>query len=141
MQRLLVPVDGSENALRAVKYAIGFAQSTSQPAELHLLHVQEPVPSHVHAYFSVSDIEKMGTDAAEKILQPARRLCDEAAVSCITHARVGPIAQTIAACAGELQCNAIIMGTRGMGAIASLIIGSVTAKVIHLASVPVTLVK
>ncbi|HTN65324.1 MAG TPA: universal stress protein [Burkholderiaceae bacterium] len=140
MHRLLVPVDGSENALRAVGYAITVA--TERPnTEIHLLHVQEPMPSHVHAYFSAADIEKMGVGETEKILQPARRLCAETGVSCTAHFRIGPIAQTIADSAAELQCNVIVMGTRGMSPIANLIIGSVTAKVLHLASVPITVVK
>lgn len=140
MQKILVPVDGSDNALRAVRHAIAAANSNPM-IELHLLHVLEPMPTHVHAYFSVDDIKKIEAGAAAEILQPATRLCDEAAVPYVSHARVGAIAPTIAACADELQCNAIIMGTRGMSAIASLVIGSVTTKVIHLASVPVTLVK
>lgn len=140
MQKILVPVDGSENALRAVKHAIAIAKS-SPATQLHLLHVMEPMPTHVHAYFSVDDIQKIEASAAEDILQSVKRLCDEATVPYVSHARVGAIAQTIAACTDELQCNAIIMGTRGMSAITNLIIGSITTKVIHLVSVPITLVK
>lgn len=140
MHRLLVPVDGSENALRAVGYAISIAKDRPD-AEIHLLHVQEPVPSHVHAYFSAVDIEKMGAGEAEKTLQPARRLCEAAAVSCTTHARSGQIAQTIADSAAELGCDAIVMGTRGMSPITNLIVGSVTAKVMHLSAIPITVVK
>ena len=50
-------------------------------------------------------------------------------------------ATTIARRADSLQCEGIVMGTRGMGAIANLLLGSVAAKVVHLANVPVTLVK
>jgi nucleotide-binding universal stress UspA family protein len=39
------------------------------------------------------------------------------------------------------NCDAIVMGTRGMGAVSGLVLGSVATKVIHLADVPVTLVK
>jgi len=41
----------------------------------------------------------------------------------------------------DTECDAIIMGTRGMGSLANLVIGSVTTKVIHLVEVPVTLIK
>ena len=140
MQKILVPVDGSDNALRAVKHAIAVAKS-SLVTELHLLHVMESMPTYVHAYFSVDDIQKIEASAAEEILQSAKRLCDEATVPYVSHTRAGAIAQTIAACTDELQCNTIIMGTRGMSAITNLIIGSITTKVIHLVSVPVTLVK
>ena len=43
--------------------------------------------------------------------------------------------------AEELGCDEIIMGTRGMGAIGNLVMGSVATKVVHLAGIPVTLVK
>ena len=48
---------------------------------------------------------------------------------------------TIADCARDLQCDAIVMGTRGLGAIQTLLLGSVAVKVIHLADQPVTLIK
>jgi nucleotide-binding universal stress UspA family protein len=47
----------------------------------------------------------------------------------------------IAALAWELGCDLIVMGTHGMGSIAGLALGSVASKVIHLAGVPVTVVK
>jgi nucleotide-binding universal stress UspA family protein len=49
--------------------------------------------------------------------------------------------ETLAALADELGCDHIIMGTRGLGAISSIVLGSVTRKVLHLANVPVTCVK
>ena len=58
----------------------------------------EPMPTHVHAYFSVDDIQKIEASAAEEILQSAKRLCDEATVPYVSHTRAGAIAQTIAAC-------------------------------------------
>ncbi|MCJ9712965.1 universal stress protein, partial [Bordetella hinzii] len=41
----------------------------------------------------------------------------------------------------EKQCDRIVMGTRGLGAVGGLVLGSVAQKVIHLSPVPVTLVK
>ena len=43
--------------------------------------------------------------------------------------------------AEELNCDAIIMGTRGMGALGNLVMGSIATKVVHLTRLPVTLVK
>lgn len=93
MQKILVPVDGSDNALRAVRHAIAAANSNPM-IELHLLHVLESMPTHVHAYFSVDDIKKIEAGATAEILQPATRLCDEAAAPYVSHARVGAIAPT-----------------------------------------------
>jgi nucleotide-binding universal stress UspA family protein len=140
MEKILVPVDGSENALRAVEHAIAVAKGYAQ-AELHLLYVQDPIPPHLHLNSSIGNSERAEAKATGQALQTAKQRCDEASVSCVAHIRVGAIAQAIVAGADELQCNAIVMGTRGMNAIASLIIGSVTTKVIPLAHVPMTLIE
>lgn len=140
MHKISVPVDGSENALRAVEHAIAVAKNRTK-AELHLLYVQDPIPRPLHLNFSIDSIKSAEATITDQALQPARQLCDAATVSHVHHIRVGAIAQIIAGCADELQCDAIIMGTRGMNAIANLIIGSVTTKGIHLAQVPVALVK
>jgi nucleotide-binding universal stress UspA family protein len=54
---------------------------------------------------------------------------------------VGDTAEKIAATARRLRCSSIVMGTRGMGMLGTLVLGSIATKVIHLAKVPVTLVK
>ena len=79
-EKILIPVDGSENALRALKQAIAVARSSAD-AELHLLHVRDPIPPHLHDNFSVENIEKAEEKVADRILQAAKQLCDEAAVS------------------------------------------------------------
>ena len=53
----------------------------------------------------------------------------------------GPVAETLVRRADELGCTGIVMGTRGMGAVGNLLLGSVATKVVHLTRLPVTLVK
>lgn len=65
----------------------------------------------------------------------------EAGVDFTTEVRIGEVAREIAKAADEKGCDAIVMGTRGMGAIGNLVMGSVATKVIHLTKLPVTLVK
>jgi nucleotide-binding universal stress UspA family protein len=57
------------------------------------------------------------------------------------HVKIGMPGDTIAKEAEVLGCQSIVMGSRGHGALASLVLGSVALRVIHLAHVPVTLVK
>ena len=54
---------------------------------------------------------------------------------------LGDVAETIVAKAAELGCEAIVMGCSGKGMLAGLVLGSVARKVIHLTTLPVTLVK
>ena len=54
---------------------------------------------------------------------------------------IGQIAQTTVGTAREVGAEQIVMGSRGMSALPSHVLGSNTNKVIHLAQVPVTIAK
>lgn len=140
MRKLLIPCDGSDNALRAVRYAASLAKELSD-VELELLNVQDPLPQKVHSVLSEQEIAHWQAGEADLILQPAREILDAEEVRYQVRTRVGSPANEIARHVQETQCDAIIMGTRGMGPIVNLVIGSVATKVIHLVEVPVTLIK
>jgi nucleotide-binding universal stress UspA family protein len=140
MIRILVPLDGSDNALRAVRYAASLAQELSD-ARLELLNVQERLPPKVHAALSEKEIARWQSGYSDLVMQPARQILDAVQVPYQVGARVGSPANEIAQHVQDTQCDAIFMGTRGLGALANLVIGSVATKVIHLVQVPVTLVK
>lgn len=59
----------------------------------------------------------------------------------VFHIGVGDAADTIVKYAQEKGCSQIVMGSRGLGAVSGLILGSVATKVIHLTDIPVLLVK
>ncbi len=142
MKKILIPVDGSENALRAVQFAIRQLKDASAPVETHLLNVQPPVISgEVKIFVSQEVIQAYYHDEGTKALASARAIFEASGLPCIFHITVGHVAETIAAYAREKECEQIIMGVRGLGPLASLLLGSVTTKVVHLAKVPVTLVK
>jgi nucleotide-binding universal stress UspA family protein len=75
------------------------------------------------------------------ILAQAAVIVQAASVRCVQHVSIGTPAEEIAAYAAQHGCDAIVMGTRGMGALAGLVLGSVAHKLVHLAPVPVTLVR
>ena len=80
-------------------------------------------------------------EEGESALRSAKQLLDEAGVGYTAVIRVGHIAETIADYAKQQRCDSLVMGTRGMGAIANLVLGSIATKVLHLVDIPVTLVK
>ena len=138
--RILVPVDGSVGALRAVKHS---AAVVKEGAEVELVNVQPPMPLYgmVRAYMRAPQYRAACAALAEKALKPAIKLLKRARVAHRTHVMYGEPGATIADAARRLKCRAIVMGTRGQGAVGNLLLGSVATKVIHLAKVPVTLVK
>ena len=140
MRKILIPCDGSENGLRVVRYATSLAIRLSD-VQLELLNVQEPLPQKVHATLSEQEIALWQAGESTLILQPAMQILDVAEVQYTVSSRVGSPANEIALHVRETQCDAIIMGTRGLSPIVNLVIGSVATKVIYLVEVPVTLIK
>jgi nucleotide-binding universal stress UspA family protein len=139
---ILLPVDGSDNALRATQFVIGLVKAGTTPAEIHLLTVQPPIISgDVRMFISQDAINDYYHDEGLKALASARAALDAAGVAHAFHIGVGPIAETIAAYAKEKHCDQIVMGSHGMGAMVGLMLGSVATKVVHLVPCPVTLVK
>jgi nucleotide-binding universal stress UspA family protein len=146
MPSVLVPVDGSDNSMRAVE-ATCRQVAYRQPMTVHLLNVQPPNHSGVvKKYLSQDLIDKFHQEEGETALRSARARLDNADIAYTSHVEVGDVAQTIARYVQELDCDQVIMGTRGLGssnvaAISGLLLGSIATKVLHLVEVPVTLVK
>jgi len=81
------------------------------------------------------------TGPAERVLRPARETLDRAGIPYRASYRVGGAGSEIAAHAKEKGCDTVIMGTRGMGPIPNVVIGSVATRVVNLVDVPVVLIK
>jgi len=143
MRKVMVPVDGSECSLRAVQYLVDQRADRSNPAdlEIHLVNVQVPLSGHIGQFIKSEQIAAFQRDEGAKILQGARALLDASAVQYTAHTEVGSTAEVIVRLADSLQCDHIVMGTHGRGAFAELLVGSTTLKVVHLARVPVVLIK
>ncbi len=139
MLKVLVPVDGSENCLRAVQYLIAQVALYKECPEIHLLNVQRPFPGTVRGVRE--EAEKFHHDEGIKALAGARGVLDAAGIKYAYHINVGEAAESIANFVKDKQLDQVVMCARGMGAVATLLLGSVTAKVMHLVNVPFVLVK
>lgn len=142
MEKILVPVDGSESSVNAVKFALGLAKSAPD-THLYLLNVQEPPPVEVMVEAGISPESWQAThqEAGRGVLEAACRILGEAGIAYTTTVAVGHPVEQIATRAQELGCTAVVMGTRGMGSFANLVLGSVATRVVHAVNCPVTLVK
>ena len=139
MQKFLIPFDGSENALRAIRYAATLAQEKPS-IELELLCVIEPMPLRSIAGLDQAEITHLYFAEATRVLEPARQALNQG-ITCEQHYRIGDPANEIAAQVRQKSFDGVIMATRGMVQIANLMIGSVATRVVHLVQVPVTLIK
>lgn len=141
MRKVLVPVDGSGDSLQAVREAIRLRDS-SGAVEIHLLNVQPRVfAEETMIGMPVEQIDSYYYERGGRALAAAEALLKEAGLQFVSHRIVGPVVQSILDKQRELDCDSILMSTQGHGRIAGALLGSVSAKVLHLAQVPVTLVK
>jgi len=139
---ILVPVDGSDNALRAVRHVASGESTCREAGEIFLLNVQPPVASGVvRMFLSPGDLKGYYQEEGEKALAAAREVLEKAGVTFHAEVRVGEMGETIARYAREKGCGLIAIGTRGLGAVGNMLLGSVATKVISLSAVPVLLVK
>lgn len=129
--RVLVAADGSDLANCGLSYAIRLRQEHGWPLAIHLLNVQRFLAKEAAEHH----LEEFGL----RDTQAARALLDAAGIPYRLHIVMGHPAETIVRIARECGCEAIYMGTRGLGAIENLLLGSVAYKVAHLSPVPVTL--
>lgn len=139
--RILVPVDGSDTSLAAVRFVAGTLARGSHDLEIHLLNVQPPLPSAATTFIDSAVVRDFHLEEGAKALAAARKLLDDSGLHYASNTVVGEPAETIAAYAGQRACDCIVMGTRGLGRAAGFLLGSVGHKVLHLSKVPVTLVK
>jgi nucleotide-binding universal stress UspA family protein len=139
--KILLPVDGSESSVRAAHHVASLARCLKD-LEVHLVNVQ-PLGDDwmVRRMIKREELAKMEQEWAESAIAPIRAVLGATGVACVDHVAQGEVAETIARLAKELACDQIVMGTRGHGALRDLFLGSVAIKVLHLANVPVTLVK
>jgi nucleotide-binding universal stress UspA family protein len=86
-------------------------------------------------------IEQWSQRAGHDAARSAGVLLDAAGLAYTLHVEQGEPGETIARCAQQWNCDLVVMGTRGMGLIRTLVLGSVATKVIHAAAMPVTLVR
>lgn len=141
--RILVPIDGSAASHRALTHALAVLGG-HKDGLIILVNVQSAETldvSDISGVISTAHDRKLAARRSARALREALAMCRAAGIHCDTRAELGPVAETIDRLARELKADQIVTGTRGHGAIGRLLLGSVTTKVVELASVPVTLVK
>ncbi|HZW21541.1 universal stress protein [Noviherbaspirillum sp.] len=141
MLKVLLAVDGSDTSLRAVAHVAKRAAAGKDGYQVHLVNVQYPLHGGVSTFVDAGQIKQYHHEEGMKVLDASRQPLEAAGVPFEQHLFVGEPAEVITRFAKEQGCDEIIIGTRGLSGISSLLVGSVATKIIHLADVPVLLVK
>jgi nucleotide-binding universal stress UspA family protein len=142
MEKVLLAVDGSECSDRAVRWTISVIAAMNRPARLDVVTVQPAINAGgIRSFVGNEAIETYQREEGDRCLASARAALDAAKVAYTPHILLGPIGQSIADFATQNGCDGIVMGTRGLGGVSGLVLGSVATQVIQVATVPVTLIK
>jgi nucleotide-binding universal stress UspA family protein len=139
--KILLAVDGSKHSLDAVKSLIEHADWFSGKPQVFLAYVHLPVPKMGGLGPSKAVVEKYYREEGEEAISKAVKLLDKAGLDHVDSILVGQVAETLCKHATANKVDLIYMGTRGLNAVANLVVGSVATKVLHNANVPVLLVK
>jgi len=144
MKCILVATDGSDGADRAVDYAAHLAKNEGD--DLLIVHVigGEGLPDSIFRQFTRAEqawLREQLESASKKILNAARERARGVGVATVLlESRSGDVAQTIVDIAQEKDVENIVVGKRGVGRIAGLLLGSISQKIVSLAPRPVTVV-
>jgi len=147
-QRILVPLDGSKRAERAVSRAIDI--SRSRKARLFLLRVIEPpvvetvvaagplAASSPASLDMISEAQEQAqTDTREYLSALSRRLTEKEDIECVPLIERGRVVKRIAESAERVHADLIVMTSRRRTALATAIFGSVSLDVLHRVRCPV----
>ncbi len=140
--KVLVPVDDSECALRAVEFAGRKLRPGGETAQIHLLTVHPPIPyPRAVAVIGHERAQEYYEEEGRAALKAAQASLNRDGIAYTARIRVGDPGPTIVDYAAEIGADLIVMGTHGRSALGSLVMGSVAMKVVQLAKAPVVLVK
>ena len=139
--KILLPVDGSELSLQAVRTAISlFGQGLS--GSVVVANVQEPATLYEMVVAPDGAVlQRVSTAAGVDALQQAEALLMAANVVYEREIVTGDPAHSIIDVAERFACDMILMGAHGSSALHDALLGSVSREVLHAARIPVMIVK
>lgn len=137
---IIVPIDGSSNALAALEEATRLSHQLDCP--LVLVNVQHRIETlHTKMFFSKTDIHQYQQELAEKALEDALQQLEGKGVSYEEIVRIGYPIHEICEVAKEMEASYIVIGSRGRGPLKGQVFGSVSMGVLQEAECPVIVVK
>ncbi len=136
--KIIAAIDGSFHSSKVIEKAIEFAQLMG--LEVLLVHCHKKFPTILGEPYREKAINDI-VSSAEDTVKPFRKMLQNSEVGFSERVLEGPAGSVIPEVATIEKCHMIVMGSRGLTDLEGLIIGSVTHRVLHLASCPVLVIK
>lgn len=139
--KILLPVDGSQVSMEAVRFAVRLARKGLRFKAV-LANVQDPASLYEIVVAHDADvIDRISAEAGTHALESAEALLKQADVQYECEVAKGDPAHTLLDIVERFDCDMVIMGARGKGPLRSALLGSVSHEILHAAGVPVMIVK
>ena len=140
MKRILVGVDGSEASMKAAQLAAEIAIRFGARVTLAYVVPRLLLPPDAYG-LTVADVEQEHRVFGEKLLAHALTRLGESGVQVDTVVLSGPPAEGLAESAQAVDVDLVVVGSRGRGAVARMLLGSVTDRLVHICPKPVLVVR
>lgn len=134
--KILLAGEGSEDAALAAKAAVDIARKTG--SELHVVHAWHSVPSTRFDSYIRAQLEQ---EAQQVLAEQVEGIKGDGGDVAEAHLREGPAADEILDLAEEIGADLIVIGSRGLGPVKRVVLGSVSEGLIHHASRPVLVLR
>src|SRR5215204_33014 len=130
-ERILLPTDGSEDAVRAAEAASDLAKKSG--AELHVVHVWHDIRGFAHDFVK-RELRRQGQEILDEQVERIKASGGEVAKA---HLRQGRTANEVIALCEEIDAGLLVVGSRGLGTVQRILMGSQSEEIVHRAQVPV----
>jgi nucleotide-binding universal stress UspA family protein len=139
--KILIPLDGSDASLDALRHAIRLVRE-GLAARFVLANVQEPATLYEMVVAHDAQVLKnVSHDAGAHTLSAGEALARAAGLDFDSEVASGDPAHTLVDILERHGCDAVIMGSRGAGGLRGALLGSVSQALLHAVQVPVTIVR
>jgi nucleotide-binding universal stress UspA family protein len=140
VKEILVPIDGSENSIRAARFGLEMADAMSVPLRLFYVFPAASVEIIGMAGMSRADIDQAAQASAQRAFDSVRKELGETSVEIDQETSIGDPAEEIIRYTEDDHSVLVIMGRRGLSRMQTLLMGSVSDKVSRHARSPITIV-
>ncbi|MDZ7669651.1 MAG: universal stress protein [Gammaproteobacteria bacterium] len=137
---ILVPIDGSEGSLRAARFAARLSTALDSPIKLAYVVAMSPESVMSLSHLDKPEVERIQQERARTVIESARQALGKAADRAEDVILSGDPAEEILHYISKNPKALIVMGRRGLSPVKSLLLGSVSERVMRHAESVVTLV-
>ncbi|MBS2028687.1 MAG: universal stress protein [Deltaproteobacteria bacterium] len=138
ISKIVVGVDGSDGAMQAARMAVEIA--TKFEAKVLLQYVIPPVTLAPELNGAEVGIDESNRRAAEAVVAELKKALQKPALAIDTAVAFGPVAETLADTAAAQNANLLVVGSRGRGVVARVLLGSVADRLGHICNRPLLIV-